>query len=91
MRDCGGKVEWSDSFRRAAEKIELGAAPTCHKGDEGWRIQLSDYLHDWLIVSDEQAARGMLAAILARAGESVDMNSLLDLADPRRCRHPRRL
>lgn len=82
MRAVGGKVEWSESFRGAAEKIELGQAPTCLKGDEGWKLTLNDYLYDWLIVSDEAAARGLFAAIKVRLGETVDMNGLLDLPIP---------
>ena len=77
-----GKVDWSESFRRAAEKIELGDMPTCIKGDEGWRIQLSAYMHDWLIVSDEDAARGLFAAIRARVGELFDRDTLLALPIP---------
>ena len=82
VRAAEGKVDWSESFRRAAEKIELGDMPTCIKGDEGWRIQLSAYMHDWLIVSDEDAARGLFAAIRARAGELFDRDSLLALPIP---------
>lgn len=82
VRAAEGKVDWSESFRRAAEKIELGDMPTCIKGDEGWRIQLSAYMHDWLIVSDEDAARGLFAAIRARAGELVDRDALLALPIP---------
>ena len=82
VRAAEGKVDWSESFRRAAEKIELGDMPTCIRGDEGWRIQLSAYMHDWLIVSDEDAARGLFAAIRARAGELFDRDSLLALPIP---------
>lgn len=82
VRAADGKIDWSESFRRAAEKIELSDMPTCIKGDEGWRIQLSAYMHDWLIVSDEDAARGLFAAIRARAGELVDRDTLLALPVP---------
>ena len=82
VRAAEGKVDWSESFRRAAEKVELGDMPTCIKGDEGWRIQLATHLYDYLIVSDEDAAFGLFAAIRARAGELVDRDALLAMPIP---------
>ncbi|HET7717426.1 MAG TPA: hypothetical protein VFK86_17530, partial [Bauldia sp.] len=82
MRDCGGEVEWSESFRRAAEKIEVGHATSLMLGDLGWRLQVSEYLSDWLIVSDEDAARGLHVALTARGGEAVDREALLALPIP---------
>ncbi|HEX6376607.1 MAG TPA: N-6 DNA methylase [Allosphingosinicella sp.] len=82
VQDAGGQVEWSESFRRAAEKIEVSASPQLNLGDVGWRLQVSDYLYDWLLVSDEDAARGLHAALAARPGEPVDMAALLDLPIP---------
>jgi SAM-dependent methyltransferase len=79
VKNAGGKVEWSESFQQSAEKIEIGTAPQLHMGDEGWRLQVSGYLYDWLLVSDEDAAKGLLAALKARSGESVDQKTLLDM------------
>lgn len=82
MRDSGGKVEWSESFVRAAEKIEVSVSPSVVLGDLGWRLTISDQVYDWLIVSDEDAARGLHAALTAMTGEAVDRETLLDLAIP---------
>lgn len=83
VRDGGGKVEWSESFQRTAEKIEVGAMPSLVLGDLGWRLQVSDYLSDWLIISDdEDAARGLHAALGTMAGNPVDREVLLDLPIP---------
>ena len=82
VRDADGTVEWSESFQRAAEKIEVSKAPQIALGDEGWRLTVSDYLYDWLLISDENAARGLHAALTARPGLEVDREALLDLAIP---------
>jgi hypothetical protein len=82
VRDRGGAVEWSESFRQAAEKIEVSKTPQVILGDEGWRLQVSDYLYDSLTISDEEAARGLHAALKARAGETVDRDTLLNMAVP---------
>lgn len=82
VREGGGKVEWSESFQRAAEKIEVGMMPSLVLGDLGWRLQVSEYLSDWIIVSDEHAARGLHAALGAIAGKAVDREALLDLPMP---------
>ncbi len=82
VRDAGGKVEWSESFLRAAEKIEVSAAPSLVLGDMGWRLTVSEQVYDWLIVSDEDAARGLHAALTAMSGEAVDREALLDLPIP---------
>ncbi len=87
VRAACGRVEWSESFRRAAEKIEVSATPQLLRTQEfgqdgGWRLTVSDYLYDWLIVSDEASARGLLAALKVRAGEAVDREALLALAIP---------
>jgi hypothetical protein len=82
VRDSGGKVQWSESFQRAAEKIEVGKALFLALGDEGWRLQVSDYLYDSLTISDEEAARGLHAALVARPGLAVDRDMLLDMLVP---------
>lgn len=82
VQDAGGQVEWSESFRRGAEKVEVSASPQLNLGDLGWRLQVSDYLYDWVLISDEDAARGLHAALAARPGEAEDMAALLDLPVP---------
>lgn len=81
-RGGSGRVEWSESFRRAAEKIEVSASPQLHRGDEGWRLQVSPYLYDWVMISDEEAARGLHAALAARPGLGIDREALLDMPVP---------
>lgn len=82
VRDGGGKVQWSESFQRAAEKIEVSAAPYLASGDEGWRLTISDQIYDYILISDEAAARGLQAALSVRAGLAVDRDVLLDLPVP---------
>jgi SAM-dependent methyltransferase len=82
VRDANGSVEWSESFQRAAEKIEVSKAPQLALGDMGWRLTVSDYLYDWLLISDENAARGLHVALAARSGLEVDRELLLDLDIP---------
>jgi hypothetical protein len=80
--DGDGKVEWSESFMRAADKIEVSATPSLVFGDLGWRLTVSDQFYDWILVSDEDAARGLHTAFTAMAGDSVDRETLLDLRIP---------
>lgn len=82
VRDSGGRIEWSQSFLRGAEKIEVSAAPGLNRGDLGWHLQVSDQLYDFLDITDEDVARGLLTALAARPGKAFDQGDLLDLAIP---------
>lgn len=82
VRDGGGKIEWSESFLRAAEKVEVSQKPYLAQGDEGWRLTVSNQFYDWIIVSEEEIARGLQAALTARPGEAVDRETLLALPIP---------
>lgn len=82
VRDGGGKVEWSESFQRGSEKVTVSKTPYLGRGDAGWRLQVSDYLYDWLTISDEAAATGLAAALAARAGQGIDRETLLALPIP---------
>lgn len=83
VRDGKGKVEWSESFRRAAEKIEV--APNLHlaqREDGAWRMQVSEYLYDHLDITGEDAARGLKSALSVRTGDLVDKDGLLAMRIP---------
>lgn len=82
VRSSGGRAEWSESFLRASEKIEVSKALHLHRGEEAWRLQVSDYLYDWIDISDENAARGLRAALAARPGLGVDRETLLAIPVP---------
>lgn len=82
VRDNEGKVEWSESFQRGVEKIEVSPSLTLNRGDQGWHLQVSDQLYDYLDVTDADAARGLLTALAARPGSMVDRNDLLDMLIP---------
>lgn len=79
VRDGGGTVEWSESFLSAADKIEVSASPSLNQGDLGWRLHVSEYLSDWFILSDEDAARGLHTALLAMTGKTIDRDAILAL------------
>lgn len=81
VRDGAGKVAWSPSFQRASEKITVGT-PFLGRGDGCWRLQVSEYLYDWIEITDEDAARGLAAALAVRAGSGVDRETLLALSIP---------
>ena len=79
----GGKIAWSESFQRGAEKIEIGASLQLLRGDLCWRLTLNDYLYDWIEVSEaEDVARGVMEALRARIGETVSRDELLDMLIP---------
>lgn len=85
VKKTGNKVEWSESLNKGTEAIEL--APGCKPAVEGdgWHLQISEYLLDWVKVPDEAAALGLATALSARAGTSknmVDRAILLDLPIP---------
>ncbi len=83
VRDSGGKIEWSESFLRGAEKVEIGASLQLLRGDLGWRLTLNDYLYDWLELTDaENIARGLFEALRARIGQGVTRDELLDMLIP---------
>jgi hypothetical protein len=82
VRDSGGEVVWSDSFQNSAEKIEIAKEPYLARGDEGWRLTVSEQLYDAVTVSDENIARGLQAALAVRAGQSIDREGVLGLPIP---------
>ncbi len=83
VRDSGGKVDWSESFQRGAEKIEIGSEMQLIRGDLGWRLTLNAYLYDYLIVTDgDEAALGLHEALKARIGESFTRDELIALPVP---------
>lgn len=79
VRDSGGTVEWSESFLSGVDKIEVSETPSLGRGDLGWRLQVSQYLQDWIVVSDEDTARGLHTALRAMAGKAADRDMLLAL------------
>ncbi|TAY80978.1 N-6 DNA methylase [Rhizobium ruizarguesonis] len=85
VKGTGGKVEWSESLLKGADKIDLSPACQAIQQDDAWHIQLSEYLLDWVTVPDETAALGLAAALNARIGtdrSAVDRMTLLDLQIP---------
>jgi hypothetical protein len=82
VRDSGGKIEWSESFQRGVEKIEVASALTLNACDLGWHLQVSDQLYDYLDITDEDTARGLLTALAARPGSVVGRDDLLNLPIP---------
>lgn len=83
-----GQVDWSDSFDGSVEKVDLTDALQLNRGDLGWHLQVTDQLYDFLDISHEDAARGLLSALKARAGRKeakdrlVDRDELLKLRIP---------
>lgn len=83
MRDAGGRVESSDGFRQAMEKLEVGAGVQALPTQEGgWRLQVSQHLYEYLLISDEAPARGLAAALRVRAGDPIDRDALLAMPVP---------
>jgi hypothetical protein len=82
VRDAGGSVEWSESFQRGAEKVEVSKSLILNHGQDFWRLQVSEYLYDWVDISVEAPARGLASALAARAGDSVDRETLLNMPVP---------
>lgn len=84
-RATGGKVEWSESLIKGADKIEVSEACNASSQDGNWHIGLSDYMLDWVKVPDENAACGLAMVLATCAGTelgSVDRPMLLDMPIP---------
>ncbi|MEY2926170.1 MAG: hypothetical protein RL367_647, partial [Pseudomonadota bacterium] len=82
VKGSGGKVEWSESFLKGSEKVEIAGG--CHAVPEGdgWTLQVSDYPYDHLTIPSEDAAFGLALALSARAGTAhklVDRSMVLDM------------
>jgi hypothetical protein len=82
VHDSEGKIEWSESFQRGVEKIEVSSSLALNRCDLGWHLQVSDQLYDHLDIAGEDIARGLLTALAARPGETVDRDDLLNLPIP---------
>jgi N-6 DNA Methylase len=85
VKGTGGKVEWSESFLKGSEKIEIATGCRAIPEGEGWYVQVSDYLYDRVTIPTEDAALGLALALSARAGTAhklVDRSILLELPIP---------
>ncbi len=82
VRAAGGKIVWSESFLKSAEKIEVSETVHCMASTEGWRIQVSSYLFDWLEITSEELALGLTSALKTRPKTLVDRETLLAMAIP---------
>jgi hypothetical protein len=78
----GTKIVWSESFIKAAEKIDVDEAIAVSNGESGKRLQISSYLYDWLEINSEDLAVGLAAALGARPGLLVDREALLAMPIP---------
>ncbi|MEO3415451.1 N-6 DNA methylase [Roseovarius sp. CAU 1744] len=76
------KVEWSESFQIAAEKIEITAPVVRSKTETGYRVQVSKQLFDWIEVQTKEIAAGVAAALNTLDGETIDREGILKLEIP---------
>jgi hypothetical protein len=77
----GAKIEWSESFRSGLEKVHAASAKP-RPGEQGWRIQMSEYLFDWIEISSDNIANLLHTALQAHQGADFDTASLLALPIP---------
>jgi N-6 DNA Methylase len=78
----GTKIVWSDSFLKAAEKVEVTDAIAISSGEAGQRLQVSSYTFDWLEINSEDLVVGLGAALMAWPGIRVDRETLLAMPIP---------
>ena len=76
------KVDWSESFRIAAEKIEIAAPVILSQTETGYRVQVSQYQFDWVEVQTHDMAKGIAASLNTRGGEAIDREGVLKLSIP---------
>ena len=81
VRSANGRVEWSESLQPGQDKVAIAAVPPT-PGDEGWRVQISDFLFDWIDTTDQFSADALYAVLSVRAGEEYDREALLTLKIP---------
>jgi hypothetical protein len=85
VKGMGGKVEWSESFFKGSEKIEITSGCRAVPEGEGWYVQVSDYPYDRVTIPTQAAALGLALALSARAGTThklVDRYILMELPIP---------
>ena len=78
----GAKLIWSESFIKGVEKIELTSEVIQTPAEEGVRLQISQYMFDWIVVTSEEIALSLKIALQVRAGEPVDREDILNFAIP---------
>jgi len=81
----GTKVEWSESLLKGTDNLELSANISAITTGESWKIQLSNYMFDWVAIPSEACASGLALALSARSGtskRSVDREALLNMPIP---------
>ena len=77
----GVKLTWSDSLTSGETNIGI-LSHTVAKSEDGWRLQLSEYLYDWVECTSEPIARQLAIALQAHAGKEMDRAELLGLRIP---------
>ena len=75
------RIECSESFTSGEEKIEI-AAVSPGATEEGWHVQVSEMIYDWVELTSEVIARRLHMVLETIAGEGIDRNSLLKLPIP---------
>jgi hypothetical protein len=83
VRDSKGtKLSWSESFTKGTEKIEIAETVPLLATEEGKRLQVSQYMFDWLEITSDEISASLLVALLARSGELVGREDILKMRIP---------
>jgi N-6 DNA methylase len=78
----GAKITWSESFSKGVERIEIAETISVVPTEQGGRLQVSEYVFDWLEITSEEISKSVAAALQVRVGELVDRNDVLKLRIP---------
>ena len=58
------------------------ASPVLSKVQDGWRVQISDALFDWMEITDGDVAQGIHRAALLLEGQELTKSDLFNLPVP---------
>lgn len=81
LKDPEARASWGDNFDLPDYEVAIGEV-SIKETDDGWAVNLSPDLYDWLEVSNEDFALGMKVALGQQRGMSLSKSELLNLAIP---------
>ncbi|QOX81068.1 N-6 DNA methylase (plasmid) [Trichlorobacter lovleyi] len=74
-------ITYAECFDNSTHKVTI-SSPTIEKTEDGYQIRLSEDMFEWIVVSSEDIATGVLMALQQTSGEEMDRSALLNLPIP---------
>lgn len=79
--DVDARVVWGDNFDDPTHEPVI-ATPTISATDDGWKVQVSSDMYDYVECNKHEVAEGLSVALMHYQGESLNRSKILNLPIP---------